>query len=87
MEKQPLLEIKNLVTEFHTEEALVMAVNDISFTLHKGETIGIVGESGSGKTTLAMAILRLSSSTGKIGILNSMDKFNSPAKKILLYRE
>ncbi|HCQ28827.1 MAG TPA: peptide ABC transporter ATP-binding protein, partial [Flavobacteriales bacterium] len=38
-----LLEIKNLVTEFRTEDETVKAVNDVSFTLHKGETIGIVG--------------------------------------------
>ena len=42
-----LLEFKNLVTEFHTEGAIVKAVNNISYTLNKGETIGIVGESGS----------------------------------------
>lgn len=59
MEKQALLEIKNLVTEFHTEDQVVKAVNDISFTLNRGETIGIVGESGSGKSVTSLSVMRL----------------------------
>jgi peptide/nickel transport system ATP-binding protein len=58
-EKRPLLEIKNLVTEFKTEEELVKAVNDVSFTLFKGQTIGIVGESGSGKSVTSLSTMRL----------------------------
>ena len=54
-----LLEFKNLVTEFHTEGTTVKAVNDISFTLKKGETIGIVGESGSGKSVTSLSAMRL----------------------------
>jgi ABC-type dipeptide/oligopeptide/nickel transport system ATPase component len=59
MAKETLLEIKNLVTEFRTEEETVKAVNDISFTLSKGETIGIVGESGSGKSVTSLSVMRL----------------------------
>ena len=67
MNKDVLLEIKNLTTEFRTEEETVKAVNDISFTLHKGETIGIVGESGSGKSVTSLSIMRLiSDPPGKI---------------------
>ena len=54
-----LLEFNNLVTEFHTEGTTVKAVNDISFTLNKGETIGIVGESGSGKSVTSLSAMRL----------------------------
>lgn len=59
MEKQPLLEVKNLVTQFKSESEYTKAVNDISFTLHKGETIGIVGESGSGKSVTSLSIMQL----------------------------
>ncbi|MGC6471010.1 MAG: ABC transporter ATP-binding protein [Flavobacteriales bacterium] len=62
-----LLEFKNLVTEFHTEGNVVTAVNNISFTLNKGETIGIVGESGSGKSVTSLSAMRLiPSPPGKI---------------------
>jgi peptide/nickel transport system ATP-binding protein len=59
MRHETLLEVKNLVTEFRTEDETVKAVNDISFTLHRGETIGIVGESGSGKSVTALSAMRL----------------------------
>ncbi|MGE3824329.1 MAG: ABC transporter ATP-binding protein [Bacteroidia bacterium] len=58
-QKETLLEIKNLVTEFKTDDELVKAVNDISFTLARGETIGIVGESGSGKSVTSLSVMRL----------------------------
>ncbi len=54
-----LLEFKNLVTEFHTEETNIKAVNDVTFSLNKGETIGIVGESGSGKSVTSLSAMRL----------------------------
>ncbi len=54
-----LLEIKNLVTEFRSDEDTIKAVNNISFSLCRGETIGIVGESGSGKSVTSLSIMRL----------------------------
>ena len=47
-----VLSINNLVTEFDTDEGRVRAVDDTSFSVNAGETLGIVGESGCGKTTL-----------------------------------
>src|ERR1700733_1363931 len=58
-QNQLLLEVKNLVTEFKTDDGATRAVNDISFTLNRGETIGIVGESGSGKSVTSLSIMRL----------------------------
>jgi len=59
MKNETLLEIKNLITEFSTEDETVTAINNISLTLNRGETIGIVGESGSGKSVTALSIMRL----------------------------
>ena len=55
----PLLEVKNLQTSFHTREGIVRAVNGVSFSLEKGETLGIVGESGSGKSVTCYSMLDL----------------------------
>ncbi len=61
-----LLEVKNLHTYFKTRKGTVKAVNDVSYTLEPGKTIGIVGESGSGKSVSAMSILQLLDGNGYI---------------------
>ncbi len=55
----PVLEVRNLVARFHTDEGTVHAVNGISYSLGAGETLAIVGESGSGKTVHALSIMGL----------------------------
>jgi peptide/nickel transport system ATP-binding protein len=59
MNQDILLEVKNLVTEFKTENGHVKAVNDVSFSINKREIIGIVGESGSGKSVTSLSVMRL----------------------------
>ena len=57
--RQPLLEIKNLKTHFHTDDGVVRAVDGVSFTIGKGETLAVVGESGCGKSITAFSTMRL----------------------------
>lgn len=54
-----LVEFKNLKTYFYTEDGIVKAVDDVSFKIRQGETIGVVGESGCGKSVTAMSLMRL----------------------------
>lgn len=61
-----LLEIKHLHTNFNTKRGVVRAVNDVSYSLEAGKTLGIVGESGSGKSVSAMSIIRLLDGNGYI---------------------
>ena len=57
--QQPLLEIKNLKTHFYTDDGVVRAVDGVSFSVGRGETLGVVGESGCGKSITAFSTMRL----------------------------
>ena len=60
LDKQPVvLDLRNLHTHFHTRNGIVHAVNGVSITLRKGETLGIVGESGCGKSVTMLSMMRL----------------------------
>lgn len=64
---KPLLQVENLKKYFRTKSGILHAVDDVSFTIEEGKTLGVVGESGCGKSTTGRAILRLTEPTsGKI---------------------
>ena len=64
--KETVLGVRNLQVEFISDSSNVKAIDDISFQLHQGETLGIVGESGSGKSVTALAIMGLLQYPGKV---------------------
>ena len=59
MTANPLLEIRDLHTWFHTEDGVARAVDGVSLTVDRGETVGLVGESGCGKSVCALSVMRL----------------------------
>ncbi len=66
MSSEVLLEVKDLKTYFYTTKGIVKAVDGVSFTLRRGEVLGLAGESGCGKSTTAYSIIRLVPPPGKI---------------------
>jgi len=85
--KTELIDIKDLVVEYTSEGNIVHAVNGVSFSLNKGETLGLVGETGAGKTTIAKAIMRIlpdppAKIKGGSIRLEGEDLFSIPEKKM-----
>ncbi|MBF0289667.1 MAG: ABC transporter ATP-binding protein [SAR324 cluster bacterium] len=87
MADDAILQVKGLVTSFQTEAGTIRAVEDVSFDVHKGQTLGIVGESGCGKSVTSLSIMRLLPKpfghieSGEI-ILDKQDLLKLPAKKM-----
>jgi peptide/nickel transport system ATP-binding protein len=86
----PLLQVQNLQTYFFTEEGVVKSVNNVSFDIYPGETVGVVGESGCGKSVTALSILQLIKTPGEIVggkiLFNSEDLLEKTKKEILKIR-
>lgn len=81
-----ILEVKHLKKYFNTPKGTLHAVDDVSFTLERGKTLGIVGESGCGKSTTGRAILRLIEPTSGEVIFNSEDIVKKNKEEMRLLR-
>ena len=82
---QPILKVINLVKKFTGEKETIHAVNNVSFEIFPGETLGLVGESGSGKSTIGRCIMKLQNPTsGKIIFNNeNLNQINSNKMRLL----
>jgi peptide/nickel transport system ATP-binding protein len=89
---KPILEVKNLdkyygtSAGFFSKSSRLHAVKDVSFSVAKGETVGIVGESGSGKSTVARVLLRLNDVSGGEALFHGRDIFEMAPKELLGFR-
>lgn len=88
---EPLLVVKNLAKSFWLREGLFgkrefKAVQDVSFTLGRGKTLGVVGESGSGKTTVGLTLLRLHRATGGSALFDGRDLLGMPERDYQAYK-
>ena len=81
-----ILEVKNLKKYFSTPKGMLHAVDDVTFTIEEGKTLGVVGESGCGKSTTGRAILRLHEPTSGQVIFNGEDILKKDANEMRLLR-
>ena len=82
----PLLEVEDLRTQFRTEDGIVGAVDGVSFTVEKGQTLGIVGESGSGKSVTCLTIMglndgRVATTSGR-ALFDGQDLISMPSREL-----
>jgi peptide/nickel transport system ATP-binding protein len=87
----PLLVVKGLAKSFYVREGLFgkrefKAVQDVSFTLARGRTLGIVGESGSGKTTVGLTLLRLHQASAGSAMFDGRDLLSMPEREFMAYK-
>ena len=87
MADTPLIEVRNLKKYFRVAAGQNHAVDDVSFTINRGETLGVVGESGCGKSTLGRTIIRPLEATGGQVLLNGEDITHISGKKLRSARE
>ncbi len=86
MMNKPLIEVKNLRKEFHINKKKLLAIRDISFSIEKGETLGLVGESGCGKSTTGRCLLRLEEATSGQISYESKDVLALNRKELFSFR-
>ncbi|WP_250227685.1 ABC transporter ATP-binding protein [Anaeropeptidivorans aminofermentans] len=88
MKKEAILEVKNLKKYFNVKnKGTLKAVDDITFTINKGETLGLVGESGCGKTTCGRTILGIYPKTGGEIIINGINNDDLKGKEKLKFKK
>lgn len=87
MEDKKIFEVRNLSVEFSSGKEKTVAVDNISFSLNEGETLGIVGETGSGKSVTALSVMRLVSQAGKISSGEIIFSENGTPVNLLSLRE
>ena len=87
MSETPLIEVRNLKKYFKVPAGENHAVDDVSFTIMRGETLGVVGESGCGKSTLGRTIIRLLEATDGQVLLNGEDITHIKGKELVKARE
>jgi oligopeptide/dipeptide ABC transporter ATP-binding protein len=83
---EPLIEVKHLTKEFNIQKKVLVAIHDISFSIAKGETLGLVGESGCGKSTTGRCLLRLEEATSGEVLYEKRNLLSLNRKELFTFR-